>query len=842
MRAPFAIFKRVDGTVIPEEFRFSQVIPVRAYSIDEEIFMCEETEEKSVSFGFHCSPSPGPDDKMEEQVKALINEYYPVNTMMQIVSFRSRDTLGDIAEMQALRRNTHAPILNKIIQQRSEFIKRHSWDRLRVTVKNDSGVSRHDLGLIHDLQLYITVRIPISGNEPTQTEIEDIITIKTKVRTALQNVHLAPKAMTASSWIRLMGTMLNWGKDSSWVNNACEWDKETPLCYQALDMDNDIEIAKKHVRLGDKYLKVMSPKRRPQQMYFGEATYAVGDLMGRMNSVSQNYFIAATIHFPDVQATKSKMDTKRSFAITQAQGKLVKFLPQLVQVADDHNVLYNSFDKGMKPVRLSYHVGVFADTPDEAESAATAVKNFWRGLRFELMEDRSVSFPIFLSCLPFCADHKAVVSLERHKTITAKEAAPFLPLFGEWKGTGTPHLNLFSRNMQLMTFSLHDSPTNKNGIIAATSGAGKSFFTNEIISSYMSEGAQVWVIDVGYSYKKLCSVFGGDFIQFGGGANACLNPFPLVVSLDGSRDTCPPDLSPDFEINDEDAEEDALIGLISAMAAQTERLTDLQTASLKAILRKVWLEKYRQTSITDIRNECLQDPDIRIQDIGTQLGPFSAGGSYEKYFNGKNTVTFSNQFTVLELEELKGKSHLQQVVLLQLIYQIQQEIYLGERNRKKLVIIDEAWDLLNKGDVAKFIEAGYRRFRKYGGSIVIVTQSIADLEGSNTGRAILDNTATKLILKQDASSVEHLKQRNALGVHESVYDVMKTIDTVAGLFSEVYIMSPRGRGVGRLIVNDFQKLLYSTTPEEEHLIKTKIAGGLTLENAIEEMIYEREAA
>ncbi|RYY74438.1 MAG: type IV secretion system protein TraC [Gammaproteobacteria bacterium] len=842
MRTPFSIFKKTDGTVIPEEFRFSKMIPVRSYSIDDEIFKCEEAEEKSVSFGFHCAPCPGPNDKMEEQIKALINEYYPVNTMMQIVSFRSRDTLPEIAAMKSLRRNVTAPILGKIIEQRGSFIKKHSWDRLKVSVKSDSGVSRHDLGLVHDLQLYITIRIPISGNDPTQEEIEDILTIKTKVRTALQNVMLQPVAMTASSWIRLMGTLLNWSKDSSWVNNSCDWDKDTPLCYQVLDMDNDIEISKKNIRIGEKYVKVLSPKRRPQQMYFGEASYAVGDLMGRMNSVSQNYFIAATIHFPDVQATKSKLDTKRSFAITQAQGKLVKFLPQLVQVADDHNVLYGSFDKGMKPVRLSYHVGVFADSEDEAESAATAVRNFWRGLRFELMEDKSVSFPIFLSCLPFCGDYKAVISLERHKTVTAKEAAPFLPIFGEWKGTGTPHLNLYSRNMQLMTFSLHDSPTNKNGIIAATSGAGKSFFTNEIISSYMSEGAQVWVIDVGYSYKKLCSVFEGDFIQFGGGANACLNPFPLVVSLDGTRATCPPEISPDFEINDEDAEEDALVGLISAMAAQTERLTDFQTESLKAILRKVWMLNFRKTTITDIRNECLAHDDQRVKDIGVQLGSFSEGGSYERYFNGKNTVSFTNQFTVLELEELKGKVHLQQVVLLQLIYQIQQEIYLGERNRKKLVIIDEAWDLLNKGDVAKFIESGYRRFRKYGGSIVIVTQSISDLEGSATGRAILENTATKLILKQDSSSVENLKQRNFLGVHESVYELMKTVDTVAGLYSEVFIMSPRGRGIGRLIVNDFQKLLYSTTPEEEHVIKTKISRGLSLENAIEEMIYEREAA
>ena len=105
-------------------------------------------------------------------------------------------------------------------------------------------------------------------------------------------------------------------------------------------------------------------------------------------------------------------------------------------------------------------------------------------------------------------------------------------------------------------------------------------------------------------------------------------------------------------------------------------------------------------------------------------------GEYGRFFNGHNNIRFKNRFTVLELEELKGRKHLQQVVLLQLIYQIQQEMYLGEQDRRKIVFIDEAWDLLTQGDVGKFIETGYRRFRKYGGSAVTVTQSVNDLYDS----------------------------------------------------------------------------------------------------------------
>jgi conjugal transfer ATP-binding protein TraC len=106
---------------------------------------------------------------------------------------------------------------------------------------------------------------------------------------------------------------------------------------------------------------------------------------------------------------------------------------------------------------------------------------------------------------------------------------------------------------------------------------------------------------------------------------------------------------------------------------------------------------------------------------------------------------------VLELEELKGRKHLQQVILLQLIFQIQQAMYLGERGRQKLVLIDEAWDLLTQGDVATFIEHGYRRFRKYNGAAITVTQSLADLYANPTGRAIADNSAHTLLLAQPAT-------------------------------------------------------------------------------------------
>ena len=183
-------------------------------------------------------------------------------------------------------------------------------------------------------------------------------------------------------------------------------------------------------------------------------------------------------------------------------------------------------------------------------------------------------------------------------------------------------------------------------------------------------------------------------------------------------------------------------------------------------------------TVDDIAKALCAETDQRLTDVGEQLFPFTTQGEYGRFFNGQNNVRFTNDFTVLELEELKGRKHLQQVVLLQLIYQIQQEMYLGERDRPKIVIIDESWDLLGMGDAATFMEHGYRRFRKYGGAAVTITQSVNDLYRSPTGRAIVENSANMYLLGQKAEAIEALKAERRLPLSEGGYALLTTVHTL----------------------------------------------------------------
>src|SRR5690606_21479826 len=138
---------------------------------------------------------------------------------------------------------------------------------------------------------------------------------------------------------------------------------------------------------------------------------------------------------------------------------------------------------------------------------------------------------------------------------------------------------------------------------------------------------------------------------------------------------------------------------------------------------------------------------------------------------------------------------------------IQQAVYLGDRSRMKVVIIDEAWDLLKEGEVSVFMEHAYRKFRKYGGSVLIATQSLNDLYENEVGRAIAENSASMYLLGQTEETVESVKKSGRLSLSEGGYNILKSVHTIAGVYSEIFIRSNAGVGVGRLVVSDFHKLL-----------------------------------
>lgn len=812
MSSLITLKRKFQEKIIPEETRAASIIQTLAYDEEERIFLMDD---KTIGAAFMCNPLNFGDSKIQERVNGFLNQEYPEGSIISFCLFRSPDLTNQMHQMMSLRDGFYHPLMRDVMQERKNYINGHTVD----PIESRSSRGYYNLGIMQDLKLIVSIKIPINNPKPLKHEVERMSELSIMVLSGLQTIGLQPVQMDATTYIRTISTMLNWGDESTWRKTGTEWDEGKPINEQIFDYDTDIEVNADGLRLGKQYIKVLSAKKMPDYAYFGDALQYVGDLSGGNANILENYMICVNVYMPDVEKTNSKITRNRQFVVNQAYGPMLKFVPALGEKHDSFNLLNDSISKGFKPYKVSYTMTIFAPTEDRAAAASTAARNYWREQRFHLMEDKFVMLPCFINSLPLGADHLIVRDLFRYKTMTTEQAAVILPLFGEWKGTGTFHASLISRNGQLMSLSLHDSNTNKNAVVAAESGSGKSFLVNELVMSYLSEGAQVWVIDVGRSYEKLCETLEGDFVHFEAGTNVCLNPFPLI--------------------HDYSEDEDGICSLVSAMASEGGNLCEFQKAALKKVVGDSWEKHGKDMVIDHIADTCLESDDQRIVDIGVQLHAFTSKGSYGRYFSHANNVSFQNQFTVLELDELQGRKHLRQVVLLQLIFQIQQEVFLGERGRKKVVIIDEAWDLLKEGEVAVFMEHAYRKFRKYGGSVLIATQSVNDLYENAVGRAIAENSATTFLLGQTDETVESIKRTGRLAIAEGGYQMLKGVRTVQGVYSEIFIKSNAGIGIGRLVVGEFQKLLYSTDPTDIAEIKKFVNQGQTTSDAIRSVIASR---
>ena len=806
-----------DG-IVDEDVRACQFCPVQAYDEQSKLFLCDDS---PLGFAFECVPLAGGDQHTKERIEQLVAGDYPPGTIMQFFLYRSPDIEPQLNALARIRQDHMDGPLAGVVKQRIDFLRAH-------TKKNIHGRSfsggDYDCGRIQESRLIVSIKIPFEGKEPKESDVVLTKTWETKTESALSSVGLWPYALSASRYIRLMQSIINWSPNATWRSMPVmgEWEEDKTISAQIFDPTTDLVIADKStLQLGEHcFVKVMSAKRIPDAFFFTEAMKYVGNTMGGNDKLTINYAVCCNVFFPVTQSEKSKLETKRTWTVNQAVGPMLKFVPVLADKKHSFDILSESFQKGAKPIRMTFSVLLFSDSRKAVERAAVSAQSYWDTMHFHLMEDYFITAPMFQNCLPLCAEKEAVFHLDRYKTMTTRELPVLLPVFGEWKGTGTFHVALISRNGQLMSLSLHDSDTNKNAVIAAESGSGKSFLLNEIIVSYLSEGAQVWVIDAGKSYKKLNEQLDGDFLQFDEASKICLNPFELI--------------------DDWKEDEDTISALIAAMASEKEKLSDFQMAGLKQILKRLWETKGQAMTVDDIAAECLGHTEQRMHDIGQQLFSFTSKGGYGQYFHGHNTMRFENPFTVLELDELQGRTHLRQVVLMQLIFQIQREMYLGERNRKKIMIIDEAWDLIKSGPVSVFIEHGFRKFRKYGGSAIIATQSLNDLYENPVGRAIAENANMMLLLGQKPETIASIRDSGRLVLSEAGFNLLSTVASVGGVYSEIFVKSGHtGVGVGRLIVSNFEKMLFSTAPEDVNAIENYTNRGLNVTDAINHVLRDR---
>lgn len=791
---------------------------VDAFSEEDGLFVISPDR---MGFGVFAAPLSGWDAQISGNLNAFLNLQFPVDSIVQFSLYKGPDIEDTIHAYKVMRHGLHSPDANAMLREMSEARVNFLRDLTTRPIGQVAGAK------LASVRLIISVQIPVGPTEPTQEDLLEIRELRNTMHATLKNTGFAFEPLTPQTYIRFMETILNHGEDAVWRKSPwSDYDNRQLVCNQLLDSATAIGVSPKEISLGeDCRVRVLSVKRYPDYVYPGMAMRYLANLLTGQKALRDPVLITVNLLYPDHEAMRSKLDKDLIWTTRQIDGPLAKLIPAWGNRHGSLRATADAVANGDRLVRAYIGMAVFSENQDRVVQASTEVQAMMRELGFMMMEDRWCVLPLFSQLLPFAADKDLAAGVNRYRRMATSHAVPMLPVLGSWSGTQTALLTLIARDGNLMRVSPTDTDGNMNVVVAAKSGSGKSFLANEVIVNFLSIGGRAWIIDKGFSYKPLSSHVGGTYIEFDHKIHdLCINPFPLVKVWED--------------------ESDIICSIVEIMAAPKEGLDDFQTAGLKRVLNQMWETHGGESNIDMLAAMLLADTtdrQERLTDVGHQLWPFTSDGEYGRFFNGPNTCNLENPLVILELQQLSGREHLQRVVLLQIMYQVQQAMDSLPRDLPKILLIDEAFALLNKNETSKFIVAWYRQLRKFGATAMVCTQSINDFYESTASIAIMENSANMWLLAQERESIAMVKREGRLTLPEGAWQLLESVHTVPGEYSEVLVRNPNGIGVGRFVASDFVKLLYSTSARDVTAKKSYTDRGLSLAEAIREILRERKS-
>lgn len=718
-------------------------------------------------------------------------------------------------------------------------------------------------------ECWATIRIPYKGHLPPENLINGFMKQTRRLMSTLSPFQ--PRMANQADLERRMNVLLcMYGDRPTWKKGP-SFKARVPNGFEVrqnfVDPGWSIEQQDGGVQIYDsnakptQYVKMMSIRDYPDQMTYGSVIHLVGQWLSGAVILNEHYVLTLNIQYPDQKKVKKFFDRKRALINNQAQGEILKWLEKLRDQREDYaRVAREMTNEGSKLIYYSMNMAAFCQNEQHAEDFYQKISGFYEKSNFKLVADSIFTLPFMLACLPFGLDQTFRKVSFRFSNATTKALRFLTPHIAGWKGnTNRPVLMLGDRFGQTVCLDFFKTSTNFNIYCAATSGSGKSFFVSTLVNAMLGsgiefnsssptgskpeyyDGGQVFMIDCGHSYQKLAAMYNNaQFLEFGKDANYSLNPFPNITDIN--------------EV-DQNAQ---IMTLIKTMASPKGIISDDQSSQLMKIVIQCFNEHGTSTQITDISEACKDSEHPFMHQIGRQLEPFSEGGHYADFFNNKYPpVSFDTRLVVCELEQVKANKHLQITVLMALVMGIQHKIFISSQKdkRRRMFVLDEAWEFLKDESknpmlkfFAEFIEAGWRRFRKYGASGCLATQSVNDATSSQVGEAVLGNSEWKLLLGQQGTEISKLQKNNTIG-DEQIVRLLETVHTrppdpkiTDEAYSECLILNSQVAHVCRLYTPRNIQLVNTTKKEEKDLIRSYMQKGFSLEEAIKDIVRSEQAS
>lgn len=341
------------------------------------------------------------------------------------------------------------------------------------------------------------------------------------------------------------------------------------------------------------------------------------------------------------------------------------------------------------------------------------------------------------------------------------------------------------------------SLNNANSIIFAQSGSGKSYTAKVEILRQLMQGTKVIVIDPEREYKQLTTSVKGTYIQLSTNSREKINPFDFsLTSLHGENNL-------QEHIQD-------LTEIISLMAGNL-------SAEERAVTDKALIQTYKQFGFSmngktakDKKFPLLKDfykvlKSLKQTDLCNRLERF-VEGSLSSVFDSQTNIELNNRLVVFDIKDLTES--LRQIMMLTIANFVNAQV--KSNPQKRILVLDEGWLLLQHEESARFISGLVRRARKYYLGVTIISQQANDFLSQEYGRAIASQSALRILMKQDTTTIKKVAAEFNLSEYEQHF--LLTCDR-----GEALIIADQNHVALKVVASEKEHPLLTTDPKEIYI-------------------------
>lgn len=803
---------------------FTNLLPYE--SVDEEGFFVNRN---SVGFGFAFIPMAGADEGLMKALAELFKNKLPEGCDCTFMLYKHHYLAGDLGR-------SFSPILEKggIYAELTRLSLKFHLNAIQQGYPNNRNVAAQ----LADYQGYLFVSIPRNANYQSKlTKIRGDFASELKVAGFIfeeiksKMFEVLMRTLTAPNLNQIAWPTIPENSDVFLNEVVVSPSSVYEIHDTAIDISNcDNEGNPSKTRIVNCALTGLSK----DNFALWQTPDFFANLLKPEQSVQCPFLLSFTIRGVSQEAMKS-LAKRRSKSLNANANAIQTFLnPSLVDEATDWHLAHSEMHKGnLDLLPVFYNLMLFTTEKDEREHVAKAISSY-RHCGFTLTQARLTQWLRYCASLPFILSEGLFDSLKTlglTHTLSHYNASNLAPVVADFKGSSKGLLLPTYRN-QLFYYDPFDDRnlpiTNYNRLTVASPGSGKSYLQQAMILDALSRGDQIFVIDLGASYKNLCQRVGGTYLDV---ANLTLNPFTLF-DFDGVTEVKGEKVNDYVQIRD----------LLALMASPNKPLDEVQRSWLLDATLTCWRQHGRKSCMDDVTaalRELLKNNesknDRRLKDLLVLLSKYESTGIYGHMFNGETPVFNGSKLTVLEMGGLGSNKELLTIVLFVMIVIIQGQFYQSDRRLRKQCVIDEAWRFLSDSSnpiAAEFIEQGFRTARKHMGGFSVITQNLLDTHNSVCGQAIEASSDTKIIMRQGNFKDYIARFPDAFNPMQQQMIASFGEAKMQG-FSNLMIQYGTAYTFHRYFSDPYSRVLFSTSGDEFGAVEAMVARGVPLHEAVE---------